>query len=173
MSLINPIFIKLASHPYRRRAGLTPLVVAMSIGWVFVGLWVWVGCLTIAFNPIWAACVFMATVAFSLFLGFMSFEFWRDAHREYEYEINSTEAILTVFDKLSKRSATKMILMADVEYAEYYPYLDSACIILHSKGFDLEVPLWPLGTRSQDILDFLLGRGILVMNVQMDDTVPA
>jgi hypothetical protein len=144
----------------------------MGIGWVFVGLWSWVVCLTIPYNLLWALLLAGSTAAFAGFLGFMTVGIWRDANKEYEYELNSTEAVVTVFDKLSKRRATKMILMDDVKYAEYYPYLDSACLILHSTAFDMELPLWPLGSRSQDVLDFLDGRGILVMNVQMDDTVP-
>jgi hypothetical protein len=172
VSIINPIFIKLASHPYRKRSGLIPLLIAVGIGWVFVGLWSWVALLTVPYNLLWAGLVCGATIAFAGFLGLMTHGIWRDANKEYEYELNSTEAVLTVFDKLSKRKATKMILMDDVKYAEYYPYLDSACLILHSPAFDLEVPLWPLGSQSQDVLDFLDGRGILVMNVQMDDTVP-
>ncbi len=172
VSIINPIFIKLASHPYRRRSGLIPLVVAVLVGWAFVGLWGWVGCLTLPYNTIWAGFVFAAAVVFSVFLALMSFGIWRDAHKEYKYELTGTEAVLTVFDKYSKQTATKMMLMEDVKYAEYYPYMDSACIILHSPKFDLELPLWPLGTQAQDVLDFLHGRGIMVMNVQMDDTVP-
>lgn len=172
MSIINPIFIKLASHPYRQRTGLIPLLIAVAIGWVFVGLWSWVVFLTIPYNLLWAGLVSGATIAFAGFLGLMTLGIWRDANKEYEYELNSTEAVLTVFDKLSKRKATRMILMDDVKYAEYYPYLDSACLILHSPAFDMELPLWPLGSQSQDVLDFLDGRGIRVMNVQMDDTVP-
>ena len=172
MQIINPIFIRLASNPFRNRTGLIPLVVAVGIGWVFVGLWTFVACLTFQYSAPWSILVACTAAAFGGILFLMTLGILADANREYQYELNATEAVLTTFDKRSKRKKIKMILMDDVKYAEYYPYLDSACIILHSPEFDMEVPLWPLGEHSEDILDFLKGRGISVMNVQMDDSIP-
>jgi hypothetical protein len=172
MPVIDSTFIKLSSHPYRRRTGLVPLVIAVCIGWAFVGLWTWVACLTLPYNLLWATIVAAAAAAFAAFLGLMTFGMWRDGNKEYKYELTGSEAILTVFDRYSKRTATRMMLIEDVKYAEYYPYSDSASVILHSSRFDLELPLWPLGHQAQDVLDFLHGRGVMVVNVQMDDTVP-
>lgn len=172
MPVIDPTFIKLSSHPYRRRTGLVPLVVSVCVGWVFVGLWTWVACLTWPYNILWATIIAAAAAAFAGFLGLMTFGIWRDGNKEYKYELTASEAILTTFDRRSGRTATRMVLLDDVKYAEYYPYSDSACVILHSARFDLELPLWPLGNQAQDVLDFLHGRGVMVVNVQMDDTVP-
>jgi hypothetical protein len=65
-----------------------------------------------------------------------------------------------------------MVLLDDVSYVEYYPYSDSACIIMHACHYEMEVPLWPLGEHGQDVIDFLAGRGIRIVNVQTDDKVP-
>ena len=65
-----------------------------------------------------------------------------------------------------------MVLLQDVLYAEYYPYPDSASIILHTAYSHVEVPLWPMGERGVDVVDYIAGCGIRVMNVQFDDKVP-
>ncbi len=33
-------------------------------------------------------------------------------------------------------------------------------------------PLWPLGEHAQDVIDYLSGRGIRIVNVQSDDRIP-
>ncbi len=65
-----------------------------------------------------------------------------------------------------------MVLIDDVKYAEYYPYCDSSSMILHTSYAQMEVPLWPLGSRGTDVLDYLIGRGVRVVNVQSDDPIP-
>ncbi len=65
-----------------------------------------------------------------------------------------------------------MVLLDDVSYGEYYPYGDSACVILHAPYCQMEVPLWPFGERGRDVIDFLTGRGIRVVDVQSDEQIP-
>jgi hypothetical protein len=36
----------------------------------------------------------------------------------------------------------------------------------------MEVPLWPLGEQVKDVIDFLDGRGLRIVNVQSDDAIP-
>ena len=102
----------------------------------------------------------------------MSYTLIHDAFQEYIFELTDTEAVLLVNDKLKHKKSTFMILLNDVRYAEYYPYSDSSCIILHAPYYEMEVPLWPLGAHGQDVLDFLTGRGIRVVNVQSDERIP-
>jgi hypothetical protein len=45
-------------------------------------------------------------------------------------------------------------------------------IILHAPYVDMEVPLWPLSGQGADVVDFLNGRGVNVVNVQSDDKIP-
>ncbi len=169
---INPIYIRLASHPYRQRSGLMPMICAIATGWIFVGLWGWVVSISLAYNHLWALLVSLSTIAFAVILACMTISIVREARREYTYELNSTEAILEVSDKVTKKKQTIMILLDDVQYAEYYPYTDTSSVILHAPESEMEIPLWPLGRQAQDVLDFLIGRGIKIMNVQMDDKVP-
>ncbi len=65
-----------------------------------------------------------------------------------------------------------MVLLDDVKFAEYYPYCDDSSVIFHAPYTDMEVPLWPMGLHAQDILDFLKGRGVHVINVQSDEKFP-
>jgi len=166
-------FMRLRSNPHGCRSGLMPMIIGIAIGWIFAGLWGFVACLTIQYSLIWAGLVGASTLAFGFVLYLLTLGLVQDAYRDYLLELNQTEAVLVVTDKLHKRKATQMVLLDDVEYAEYYPYTDSACLILHAKYCDMEVPLWPLGTRAQDVLDFLSGRGVRVVNVQFDDKIPA
>jgi hypothetical protein len=64
------------------------------------------------------------------------------------------------------------VLLADIIYAEYYPYLDSASIIFHTSNSDFEMPLWPMGKHAQDAIDFLTGTGVKVVDVQSDEVIP-
>jgi hypothetical protein len=111
-------------------------------------------------------------VVFAFFLGALTFGLIRDANRDYQLEVNETEVVLVVVDRLKHKQSTQMVLLDDIQYAEYYPYSDSASVILHAAYFEMEVPLWPLGGHAQDVIDFLAGRGVSIMNVQFDDKVP-
>ncbi|HEY9776752.1 MAG TPA: hypothetical protein V6C81_23515 [Planktothrix sp.] len=164
--------LMLVSNPYTRRVGLFPLIIAISAGWVFVFLWSAVTAYAFWYNNYWAVVLLASTLAFASFLTYMSYSLVRDAFQEYTFELTDSEAILTVLDKLKHKKSMFMILLDDVKYAEYYPYSDSSCIILKAPYYEMEVPLWPLGERAQDVIDFLSGRGIRIVNVQSDDPIP-
>jgi hypothetical protein len=162
----------LASNPYECRTGLVPLSAGIVLGWVFVGLWLWVAVIAFSHSFVWSFLVAGSTIVFSIFLTLFTVSLIRDSYRDFQYELNETEAVVTVTDRMIKRKATQMVLLKDIKYAEYYPYTDSSCVILHTSNLDMEVPLWPLGTRAQDVVDFLSGHGVQLMNVQFDDKVP-
>lgn len=164
--------IRLVSNPYGQRVGLVPLLVAVVFGWVFVLLWGAVSVFAFAYNSYWASVLAASTCAFGGFLAYMSAQMVRDGFREYVFELNDSEAILQINDKLLKKKTTCMILLNDVRFAEYYPYSDSSCVILHAPYYQMEMPLWPLGNRANDVIDFLIGRGIRMVDVQSDDPIP-
>lgn len=149
-----------------------PMTISVSVGWIFVVLWSLVTIFAFAHNIYWATVLAGSTAAFGTFLAFMSGTLIHDAFIEYVFELTDSEAVLFITDKLMHSRTTKMVLLDDVKYAEYYPYRDSSCVILHAPYTEMEVPLWPLGVHGQDVLDFLGGRGIKVVNVQSDDRIP-
>lgn len=168
----SPYRMTLISGPYWNRIGLVPMIVILAFGWIFVALWLVVAAYVFPFNPLWTVILSLSTVLFAIYLGFVSYKMVSEAFREYRFELSDSEAVLSVTDRLNKRKSTQMVLLDDVKYAEYYPFQDSASIILHSPYCDMEVPLWPLGTHGQDVVDFLDGRGVKVVNVQSDDEIP-
>lgn len=165
--------ITLVSNPGRRRAGLVPLSAALALGWAFSIAWLTVAVFAMAENLAWSVLIILTTIAFTFFLTLMSVSLVRDSYREYRVEISASEIVLTVIDKYAKRTTTQMILFSDVSYVEFYPYPDSACLIFHTPYLQLDVPLWPFGARGRDIVDYLNGLGVKVMDVQFDDQVPS
>jgi hypothetical protein len=145
---------------------------AIVVGMCFMVLWLFVAVLTFQYNMYWSIIIAGAACAFSAFLYMMAYTLVRDSKRRYTIEITDSEVVLNVFDGLSKKSCTQMVLIDDVKYAEYYPYCDSSSMILHTSYAQMEVPLWPLGSRGTDVLDYLIGRGVRVVNVQSDDPIP-
>lgn len=172
LTAAGPVLLRFTSSPYIKRVGLIPLIIALAAGWVFVLLWTAVSIYAFTYNNYWSLVLAASTVAFASFLGYMTYGLVRDAYQEYVFEITDTEAVLFVHDKMRHRHSTYMILLDDVRYAEYYPYSDSSSIILHAPYYEMEVPLWPLGRHGQDVVDYLSGRGIRVVNVQSDDRIP-
>jgi len=168
----DPPRITLVSRPYRHRVGLIPLIIAVAFGWIFVIAWTILAISVLIHNIYWSVVLLGSTSAFALFLGFMTYSIIRDSQRQYLFEVTDTEAVLQVVDRLKKQKSTQMVLLDDVEWAEYYPYSDSSCIIFHSPYTEMEVPLWPMGGHAQDVVDFLQGRGVKVVNVQFDDAIP-
>jgi len=169
---VNPASLRLVSGPYGRRVGLIPMTIALTLGWIFAGLWLSTAIFILPYNLIWSLVLTASTTLFSVYLGFVTYTMIADCFREYVLELTETEAILSVFDRLRKRRSTQMVLLDDIKYAEYYPFSDSASIIFHAPYTDMEVPLWPMGSRGQDVVDFLDGRGVTVVNVQSDDDIP-
>ncbi|HEY9786091.1 MAG TPA: hypothetical protein V6D17_11855 [Candidatus Obscuribacterales bacterium] len=149
-----------------------PMVVAVSAGWVFVVSWLIVGIYCLTHNMYWGAILMISTLAFGGFLAFMSYSLYRDANRRFTFELTDTEAVLYTDDQVSKSQSTQIVLLDDVKYVEYYPYRDSAAIIFHAPYAQMEVPLWPLRDNGTDVIDFLEGRGVKIVNVQFDDAIP-
>lgn len=166
------IAIKLVSKPYAARTALVPLMVGVSVGWLFMLLWLCTSILAMTHNLYWGISLLASTLGFSLFLGLMTYSLVRDAHRSFVFELTDSDAVLYVFDRLNNRTATQMVLLDDVKYVEYYPYSDSASMILHTPYAQMEVPLWPMGEQVKDVIDFLTGRGLNIVNVQFDDVIP-
>lgn len=172
VQVLPPVQIKLRSKPYSMRTGLMPMIVGVAVGWVFSIIWLSVGIFALVYNMLWGIILMCSTLAFSTYLGFMSYSLVRDAHRQFTFELTESEAVLNVLDGLTKKRSTQMVLLDDVSYIEYYPYRDSCSMILHAPYTHMEVPLWPLGEQALDAVDFLRGRGIQIVNVQMDDAIP-
>jgi hypothetical protein len=164
--------MRVVSGPYVRRRGLVPLVIGVSVGWLFVSLWGVVAAVLLANNLNWAFVLFGSTFGFAGFLTWITYTLFCDAFKTYTFELTDAEAVLQIFDRLKHTNRTQMVLLDDIKFAEYYPYCDSSSLIFHAPYTDMEVPLWPLGLHAQDILDFLKGRGVHVINVQSDEKFP-
>ncbi|MBZ0188239.1 MAG: hypothetical protein K8F91_18460 [Candidatus Obscuribacterales bacterium] len=161
----------LKSDPRVKKVGAGVLSVALAIGWVFTVLWLVVATFTLPYNIYWAFVLACTALAFGFLLTFMSYTNFRDGRRSYMLELTGQEAVLTVVDRLEKKRSTQMVLLDDIVYAEYYPYQDSKSIIFHTPYARMEVPLWPLPNRGQDVVDFIIGRGVKVVDVQGDDPI--
>ncbi|HIA54860.1 MAG TPA: hypothetical protein EYN91_22715 [Candidatus Melainabacteria bacterium] len=166
------IAIKLVSKPYSKRTALGPLMVGIGVGWIFAALWLITGIFALVHNVYWGLTLLASTSGFSLFLGLMTYSMVRDANRTFVFELTDSDAVLYVYDRLQKRQSTQMVLLDDVKYVEYYPYRDSSSMILHTPYAQMEVPLWPMGEQVRDVIDFLDGRGLRIVNVQFDDVIP-
>jgi len=164
--------MRIVSTPYAKRVGLIPMSIGLALGWVFIVLWLAVARYVWASCPPWSLLIAASSLAFAVVLGLMTFNLVGQAYRKYEFEIGEDDAVLTIEDTRTHARWTKAILLRDIKYAEYYPYSDSACIILHTPCFSMEVPLWSMQRQGKDVLDFLDGRGIKVVNVQTDDCFP-
>lgn len=172
LSTIPTANMRIVSGPYMKRTGLVPLMIGVSIGWIFVCLWSCVAAYAYSHNVYWAVVLFASSCAFASFLSWMSYTLVSEAFKTYTFEITDVEAVLEIFDRLRHTKTTSMVLLDDIKFAEYYPYCDSSSLIFHSAYNDMEVPLCPMGLRAQDVLDFLVGRGVRVINVQSDEKFP-
>lgn len=167
-----PVKMHLVSGAYWQRIGLWPMAAFLGVSWLFVIVWLVTCALIFQYNQWWSIIIFASTVLFSVFLSYMTRKMVTDAYKEFVLELTEDEAVLTVVDRISKRASTQMVLLDDIKFAEYYPYRDSECIIFHAPYTDMEVPLWPMGNHGRDVLDFLDGRGVKVINVQSDEKFP-
>jgi hypothetical protein len=145
---------------------------ALTAGWIFVGLWSALALFCLSHNVYWALILCASTTAFACFLLWMTATTLVESFTNYTFEMTPSEVVLTSYNRLRKRTKILMMLLDDITFAEYYPYRDSSSLILHAAHCDMEVPLWPMGARSQDILDYLQGRGVKIINVQSDECFP-
>lgn len=176
VATVDSVRLKLSSKPYKHRSGLIPMVVALAVGFCFSCLWFGVAIWMMLQSGIefitWGVMIILSTLLYCVYLGFAGYRLFIDSRRRYALELTESEAILSVIDTFHQKKSTQMVLLADVRYAEYYPYPDSASLILHAPYTDMEIPLWPFCLQSQDALDFLEGRGVNIINVQSDDPIP-
>ncbi len=172
VSSTQKVKLRFKSGPYCRRPGLYPMAVILALSWVFSFMWLFVALWVFQYNPFWSVTLMASSLAFGSFLGYLTYTMIDDACREYQLELTDDEAVLSVVDRLHKKRSVQMVLLNDVSYAEYYPFQDSASIIFHAPYAEMEVPLWPLGSAAADVVDFLHGRGVNVVNVQSDESIP-
>lgn len=177
VQIVDSSGLKMVSGPFKSRPGLYPMIVALAIGFGFSAVWLTVSVMLILQGTIstimWGVMTAMCTILYCVYMGYMVYRMVVDSQRAYILEINHSEAVLTVLDKFHRKKSTQMVLLDDVKYAEYYPYTDSSSVILHAPYAVVEIPLWQLGQQSQDVMDFLSGRGIPIVNAQFDDRMPA
>ncbi|MFN8553452.1 MAG: hypothetical protein U0103_18400 [Candidatus Obscuribacterales bacterium] len=164
--------MRVVSGPYFKRRGLVPLLIGLTLGWIFVCIWAAVAVFLLSNNWAWSFALFASTFGFAGFLCSLTYQVFCDAFKTYTFELTDAEAVLLIFDRLRKKKRVQMVLLDDVKFAEYYPYLDDSSVIFHAPYADMEVPLWPMGLHAQDILDFLKGRGVRVINVESDEKFP-
>ena len=164
--------IKIDSCPGIKRVGTGAVWAAIGIGLLFVALWMIVAIGVIPYNIYWSAVLALAASAFGSLLTFMAYSIIRDGKRRFSLEINDSEAVLVVQDMMHNKKSVQMVLLKDIEYAEFYPYRDSATIIFHSSYTKMEVPLWPFGNQIEDVLDYLDGLGVRIIDVQSDEPLP-
>ncbi|MBX9694531.1 MAG: hypothetical protein K2Z81_19245 [Cyanobacteria bacterium] len=165
-------FIKLESEPSKARVGSGVMWAAIVVGLCFMCLWLIVAAWVVQYNLIWALVLGGSALAFSFFLCFMGYTLIRDSRRKYSIELTECEAVLNVYDGLAKKKCTQMVLLNDVSFAEYYPYCDTACVILHTPYAHMEIPLWPFARSGSDVMDYLAGRDVKIINVQSDEPIP-
>lgn len=168
--------VKLKSKPYKKRSGLIPMTIALGVGFVFSCLWLvtagWLILQPANDLRIWGIVIAMCTLAYCGYLSLAAYKLMGDGKRDYMVELTDSEVVLNVVDHLHHKRGMNMVLLNDVKYAEYYPFPDSASVILHTSYASMEVPLWPFGTQAQDVIDFLDGSGVRIVNVVSDDPIP-
>lgn len=169
-SIVDISGITVASGSCKKRAGLMPLCAAVALGWVCQGLWLSLSIFTFSYNPAWSILIGASTFAFGIFLSLMSYSLYCDTQKQYRIEVTATEVVLNVSDLVRKTESVSMLLLEDVTYSEWYP--DTSTLLIHAPYKTIELPLWSLGARGTDVLDYLQGRGIKICNVLLDDTIP-
>lgn len=173
---VESVSLTLHSKPYKSRAGLLPMLIALGIGFFFSCMWFGVAAWMLVQNGreflIWGTMIVLSTLGYCAYLAVAGYKIYADSRRQYSLELTASDAVLSVTDHLRKKQSTQMVLIADVKYVEHYPYQDCASLILHAPYADMEVPLWPFGAQGQDVIDFLEGRGVHVINIQSDEKIP-
>lgn len=163
---------RFASDSHFSRVGLIPMCIAVALGWIFMVIWLVTAILIMPMNLWWSLILMASVFAFSFYLGLVSYNMFCDCMKVYVLEVNDSEVVLKVTDRIRKKVVTQMVLLDDVSYVEYFPSPDTATMILHASYIDMEVPLWPMGYRGRDVVDFIEGRGVKVVNLQSEDELP-
>lgn len=175
------------------RSSNLPLVVGLALALVQIAVTLTLSLLLFSQNAIFALLLSASALAFLFIVLTVAMRMLSNGQRLYNFEVTPTELILEILslppepserqskkqDKGKKKRSERrkigrvMVFLPDVRYCEYYPYPDSASMIFHTAYSHLEVPLWPLGERRNDLVDYLIGLGIEVVNVQFDDEIPS
>jgi hypothetical protein len=169
---IMPMHIKLVSNRDSCYRSMVPMMWGIGLGWIMVGAGVLAGSLAFAHNQYYSLGLVVPAFIFALYLIFNTYNLIRQSTCEYIIEITDHDAAFSKIDHWQKKKTNQSILLADIKYAEYYPYLDSASIIFHTSYSDIEMPLWPMGNHARDAVDFLAGTGVKVIDVQSDEAIP-
>jgi len=172
MTVASTGHITLTSNPHKKRVGLIPLCAVIAVLWMGGLAYVAMAIMTFQRNPELSIGIIIMMSGLGFVLSIFGYSLLRDSYQDYVLELTDTEAVLIVIDRLRKRKGTQMVLLDDISYAEYHPYADSALVILHTSYTDMQVPLWPMTNQGRDVIDYLDGRGVRVINVQSDDPIP-
>ncbi len=168
----GPKHIKLVSNKKACYRSLAPMIFGILLGWTMVGTGIYASYLAIGHSKFLALTIGLPTAVFSGFLILITYTLVRQSSCQYVLEITDHDAAFSKIDPLKKKTVTKVVLLSDIKYVEYYPYLDSATIIFHTPYQDTEVALWPMGEHARDAIDFLSGLGVKIVDVQSDDPIP-
>ena len=164
--------IKLVSNRRSCYRSMTPSLCGIVFGYLMVGVSIVAGFFAYAHNYYFALSLFFTGIGFACFLGILTYNLIREANCDYILEITGQDAIFSKIDNWQKKRTDQLLLLTDIKYVEYYPYQDSASIIFHTPYIEMDVPLSPMGNHTQDVLDFLEGAGVKVVNVQSDESIP-
>jgi hypothetical protein len=167
-----PMYIKLVSDRNNCYWNMMPMILGIGLGWLMVAGGLFAASLAFAHNQYFACGLAAPSFIFALYLIFNTYNLIRQSNCDYIIEISDHDAAFSKIDHWQKKKTNQSILLADIKYAEYYPYLDSASIILHTSSSDIEMPLWPMGKHARDAVDFLTGMGVKVVDVQSDEAIP-
>ena len=168
----NPTKLYLCSKPFRQRSGKLTMTIFLGASWFFACVWLCASVWLMTYNLLWGLTIAASTSLFGFYLYLMSKSMIADAGLDYVLELTDSEIIYTVLDRKHKKHSTKMVLIDDISFVEYYPFKDSALAIFHAPYIDLEVPLSPMGDCAQDVIDFLTGKGVPIFNTLCDDKFP-
>jgi len=164
--------IKLVSNRKGYYQHTVPMLWGVCFGYLMVGITLFASYLASKHNNFFAFSLFVSALVFAVLLGVVVYRLIGDILCDYTLEVTNQDVTFSKFDHLRKKQTNQSILLSDIKYVEYYPYQDSASIIFHTTSVDLDIPLWPLGGHVQDVIDFLTGAGVRVVDVQSDDPIP-
>jgi len=164
--------IKLVSNRKGCYQHVIPMLWGTGIGYIMVGTAFFGSYLVLQHNSYLALSLFIPALAFAILLGVVAYRLIADILCDYTLEISAEDVVFSKYDRLRKKQTNQLALLSDIKYVEYYPYQDSASIIFHTNDLDIDVPLWPLGGHVQDVVDFLTGAGVRVIDVQSDESIP-
>ena len=169
----NPTKLYLCSKPFKQRSGKLTMTIFLGVSWAFAFVWLAASVWLMTYNILWGLTICVSTTLFCFYLYLMSKGLIEDARLDYVLELTDSEIIYTVLDRKRAKHCTKMVLIDDISFVEYYPFKDSALAIFHAPYIDLEVPLAPMGDCAQDVIDFLTGKGVPIFNTLCDDKFPS